>query len=185
MQGLKLIHISKTGPDRVLKIPLHEQVITSHRTLWYEMLLEMISTLKWEGIFQYLIVPHSNNNESHRKTFMSNRESDGQNDVDEVIYFHLQAYVICLTLVTSLVTSQRNVTSNSAFYIRVWIQLPNIKVCTTVISPIFELERRSTAQNVEIVTGYLDVTPNFLYNYILESSHVKMVAIWKISKLLI
>ena len=40
---------------------------------------------------QYLIVPHSNNNESNRKNSMSNPESYGQNDMDEVVYFHLQA----------------------------------------------------------------------------------------------
>ena len=55
------------------------------------MLLEMIGTLTLKTKIQYLIVPHSNNNESHKKTFMSNRELDGQNVMDEVVYFHLQA----------------------------------------------------------------------------------------------
>ena len=53
------------------------------------MLLEMILTL--ERIFRCLIVPHSNTIESHRKTSISNLESDGQNDMDEVVYFNVQA----------------------------------------------------------------------------------------------
>ena len=53
------------------------------------MLLEMILTL--ERIFQCLIVQRSNIIESHRKTSMSNLETDGQNDMGEVVYFNVQA----------------------------------------------------------------------------------------------
>ena len=45
-----------------------------------------------EQIFQCLIVPHSNTIESHRKTPMSNLESDGQNDIDEAVYFNKHKY---------------------------------------------------------------------------------------------
>ena len=43
---------------------------------------------------------------------MSNRESDGQNDVDEVIYFHLQAYV--LYVITSKKYRYRKIFRNYA-----------------------------------------------------------------------
>ena len=144
----------KRVPGRVLKMPLHGQVITSHKILWYEITCSHkvllwccggvithpcrfrytcvwayiqlrtfhtfhvrtmtteraiwmhmddqshptlwwccggvgISTLEW--IFQCLIVPHSNNTGSHREISIRNRESGGQNDMDEVVYFHLQA----------------------------------------------------------------------------------------------
>ena len=53
------------------------------------MLLEMIGIWTLERIFKCLIVPHSNNAESHRKTSMSNQESDGQNNIYELVYLYL------------------------------------------------------------------------------------------------
>ena len=90
--------------DRTGYMDAHGWLITSHRTLWWcgggvmtnsciprHNALGNDSHFNCKTNVQYLIVPHSNNNESHRKAFMSNRESDVQNDIDEVVYFHLQA----------------------------------------------------------------------------------------------
>ena len=99
--------------DRTGYMDAHGWLITSHRTLWW--CGGSVNTypcvprhnagndrhFNFKMNIQYLIVPHSNDNESHRKTFMRNRESDGQNDLDEVVYFNLQAYILYV------VTSQK------------------------------------------------------------------------------
>ena len=48
----------------------------------------------WARKFTCLIVPCSNNTISHRKPAMSDRESDGRNEMKEVVYFHIQELVL-------------------------------------------------------------------------------------------